>query len=138
MLLWFGFGLLPKVVLVALFCFFPIVVALTDGLARGDETLLKLMRSMRASYWQTLRFVRLKLALPSFFSGLKIAITYSVTAAIFAEFTGGFAGLGILMQTAANSRATPLVFAAILVTALASLALFAVVVWLERIFVNWR
>lgn len=138
MLVWFGFGLLPKVLLVALFCFFPITVASVDGLAHSDPVRLKLMASMGASYWQTLRWVRLPAALPSIFSGLKIAITYSVTAAIFAEYVGGFAGLGILIQTAANARSTPLVFAAIVVTSLTSFALFAVIGVLERIFTRWH
>jgi len=138
MLVWFGFGLLPKVLLVALFCFFPITVASVDGLAHVDLARRKLMASMGANYWQTLRWVRLPAALPSIFSGLKIAITYSVTAAIFAEYVGGFAGLGILIQSAANARSTPLVFAAIVVTSLTSFALFALVAALEQAFTRWH
>ena len=138
MLVWLGFGLLPKVLLVALFCFFPITVASVDGLAHSDPARLKLMTSMGANYWQTLRWLRLPAALPSIFSGLKIAVTYSVTAAIFAEYVGGFAGLGILIQTAANARSTPLVFAAIVVTSLASFALFAFVSALEQAFTRWH
>lgn len=138
MLIWFGFGLLPKVLLVALFCFFPMVVATADGLSRTDPELLKLLGSMKAGRLRTLQLVRWPAALPSFFSGLRIAATYSVTAAVFAEYVGGFSGLGILMQTAANSRATPLVFAAILVTALTSFAIFSVVSILERLFVPWK
>lgn len=138
MIVWFGFGLLPKVLLVALFCFFPMVVATSDGLARADHSLTTLMQSMRASYWQELRLVRFPLALPSFFSGLKIAITYSVTAAIFAEFAGGYRGLGILMQTSAKSRATSLIFAGILVTALASLLLFLCVLMIEKLVIRWK
>jgi ABC-type nitrate/sulfonate/bicarbonate transport system permease component len=133
MLIWFGFGLLPKVLLVGFFCFFPIVVATTDGLARADPELLKLMRAMKATHLQTLRLVRWPTALPSFFSGLRIAAAYSVTAAIFAEYVGGYSGLGILMQTATNARATPLVFAAIVITALASFAIFALVSLLEHL-----
>ncbi|MDZ7702877.1 MAG: ABC transporter permease [Trueperaceae bacterium] len=138
MLVWFGFGLLPKVLLVALFCFFSITVATIDGLARSDPTQLKLLSSMGASYGQTLRLVRLPAALPSIFSGLKIAVTYSVTAAIFAEYVGGYAGLGILIQTAANARSTPLVFATIVVTSLVSFALFALVGALEQAFTRWH
>lgn len=138
MLIWFGFGLLPKVLLVALFCFFPIAVATIDGLSRTDPELLKVLRSMRASRLQTLRLVRWPAALPSFFSGVRIAATYSVTAAIFAEYVGGFSGLGILMQSAANARSTPLVFAAIVVTALLSFAIFTLVTVLERLCTPWR
>lgn len=137
MLIWFGFGLLPKVLLVSLFCFFPIVVATVDGLARTDRELLDLLRSMKATRLQALRLAKWPYALPSFFSGLRIGATYSVTAAIFSEYVGGFSGLGILMQTAANSRATPLVFAAIVVSALLSFAIFGLVSLLERLFVPW-
>jgi ABC-type nitrate/sulfonate/bicarbonate transport system permease component len=138
MLIWFGFGLLPKVLLVCLFCFFPMVVATVDGLGRAEPELLKLMRSMKASRLQTLLMVKWPHALPSFFSGLRIAATYSVTAAIFAEYVGGFSGLGILMQTAANARATPLVFAAIFVSAATSFAIFGLVSLLEHVFVPWN
>lgn len=137
MLIWFGFGLLPKVLLVCLFCFFPMVVATVDGLARVEPEQLKLMRSMRATKVQILLKVKWPQALPSFFSGLRIAATYSVTAAIFSEYAGGFSGLGILMQTAANARATPLVFAAIFVSAATSFAIFGLVTLLEHVFVPW-
>jgi ABC-type nitrate/sulfonate/bicarbonate transport system permease component len=97
MLIWFGFGLLPKVLLVAFFCFFPIAVATTDGLARTDPELLNVFRSLRASRLQTLLWARWPSTLPSLFSGVRIAAAYSVSAAIFAEYVGGFAGLGVLI-----------------------------------------
>ena len=138
MLLWFGFGLLPKVLLVALFAFFPIVLSTLAGLEQTPPERLDLMRSLAASPWQTFRFLRWPGALPNFFSGLRITLTYSVTGAIFAEYVGGFSGLGILLQTAANSRATPLVFATIIVIALLSSLLVAGVRLLERLTMPWR
>ena len=137
LLIWFGFDLGPKVLVVTLYCFFPIAVACADGLASADPELMKLLRSMRASRWQMLWLVRLPGAMPSFFSGLRIAATYSVTGAIFGEYVGAYQGLGIYMQTSANSHAIILVFAAILVTAVLSLLLFGLVSLIERIALPW-
>jgi ABC-type nitrate/sulfonate/bicarbonate transport system permease component len=92
---------------------------------------------MRASRWQTLWLVRLPGAMPAFFSGLRIAATYSVTGAIFGEYVGGFKGLGIYMENATNSFATVLVFAAILVTAVLSILLFGLVSVIERLALPW-
>jgi ABC-type nitrate/sulfonate/bicarbonate transport system permease component len=137
LLIWFGFDLGPKVLVVTLYCFFPIAVACADGLASADPELMKLLRSMRASRWQALWLVRLPGALPSFFSGLRIAATYSVTGAIFGEYVGAYQGLGIYMETSANSHVIVLVFAAILVTAVLSLLLFGLVSLIERIALPW-
>lgn len=137
LLIWFGFDLGPKVIVVTLYCFFPIAVACADGLLGSDPDLVRLMQSMRASRWQTLWLVRLPGAMPSFFSGLRIAATYSVTGAIFGEYVGAYQGLGIYMQTSANSHAIVLVFAAILVTAILSLLLFGFVAVIERIALPW-
>ena len=138
LLIWFGFDLGPKVIVVTLYCFFPIAVACADGLASADPELMKLLRSMRASRWQMLWLVRLPGAMPAFFSGLRIAATYSVTGAIFGEYVGAYQGLGIYMQTSANSHAIVLVFAAILVTAVLSLLLFGLVSLIERIALPWH
>lgn len=138
MLLWFGFGLLPKTLLVALFAFFPILLSTLSGLRQTPAERHDLMRSLAATPWQTFRLLRWPGALPSFFAGLRITLSYSVTGAIFAEYVGGFSGLGILLQTAANSRATPLVFATIVVIALLSCALVASVALLERTLMPWR
>jgi len=137
LLIWFGFDLGPKVIVVTLYCFFPIAIACADGLASADPELIKLLRSMRASRWQMLWLVRLPGAMPAFFSGLRIAATYSVTGAIFGEYVGAYQGLGIYMQTSANSHAIVLVFAAILVTAALSLLLFGLVSLIERIALPW-
>ncbi len=137
LLIWFGFDLGPKVLVVTLYCFFPIAVACADGLLSADPDLVRLMQSMKASRWQMLWFVRLPGAMPSFFSGLRIAATYSVTGAIFGEYVGAYQGLGIYMQTSFNSHSVILVFAVIVVIALLSLALFGFVSLLERIALPW-
>ena len=137
LLIWFGYDIGPKVLVVALYCFFPIAVACADGLAGAEPELIKLLHSMRASRWQILWLVRLPGAMPSFFSGLRIAATYSVTGAIFGEFVGAEKGLGIYMKLEANSFATVQVFAAILVTAVLSLLLFGLVSLIERIALPW-
>lgn len=138
LLLWFGFGLTPKLIVVTLYCFFPIVVACVDGLLGTDQDLLRLLRSMRASRWQILWLVRLPGAMPAFFSGLRIAATYSVTGAIFGEYVGAYQGLGIYMETSTNSHAIVQVFAAILVSAVLSLLLFGFVSLIEWILLPWR
>ncbi len=137
LLIWFGYNIGPKVLVVALYCFFPIAVACADGLAAAEPELIKLLISMRATRWQILRLVRLPGAMPSFFSGLRIAATYSVTGAIFGEYVGAEKALGIYMKLEANSFATIQVFAAILVTAILSLLLFGLVSLVERIALPW-
>jgi ABC-type nitrate/sulfonate/bicarbonate transport system permease component len=137
MLIWFGFTLTPKVIVVALYCFFPITVATADGLASAEPELLKLLKSMGASRWQVLWLVRLPGALPAFFSGLRIAATYSVTGAIVGEFVGAEQGLGIYMLTSTNSHALPVVFATIVIIAVLSLGLFALVNLIESLALPW-
>lgn len=138
LLLWFGFGLTPKVIIVVLSCFFPITVATIDGFAQIDKDFTKLMKSMDSSYWQMLWYIKLPGSLPQFFSGLKIAATYSVTAAIVGEYVGGYQGLGIYIQEVAHSHVISLVFAAITVTVLLSLVLFFLVVSIERLVIPWK
>ncbi len=138
LLIWFGFDLFPKVIIVILYCFFPITIAVTDALRATDENLVDLLKSMRASSWQILRFVRLPSALPAFFSGLKIAVTYSIAGAIVGEFVGAYRGLGVYMQTSANSHAIDLVFAALVITALITVLLLGFVSMLERMFTPWK
>src|SRR5947199_8673198 len=93
---------------------------------------------MHASRWQILRLVRLPGAMPAFFSGLRIAATYSVTGAIFGEYVGAYQGLGIYMETSTNSHAIVQVFAAIVVSAVLSLLLFSFVSLIEWILLPWR
>src|SRR3954465_12671570 len=112
MALWFGFGLLPKVLIVTIVCFFPIVVSAADGFRSTDPELVKLFRTFGASKWAIFRMVRFPGALPSLFSGIRIAVTYSVTGAIWGEYVGAEKGLAIYMQTAQHNFQVSLVFAA--------------------------
>ena len=137
LLIWIGYDIRPKLIVVTLYCFFPIAVATVDGLASAEPELIKLLHSMRATRWQILHLVRLPGAMPAFFSGLRIAAAYSVIEAIFGEYVGAEKGLGIYMQKAANSFATINVFAAILVTTILSLLLFGLVSLIERLALPW-
>jgi NitT/TauT family transport system permease protein len=137
MVLWFGFGLTPKVLLVALVTFFPITVAFAEGFAASEPEAEALLRSMGASRARVFRSVRFPTSLPFFFAGLRIAITYAVVAAIFAEYAGATEGLGIYMQNAKNSFRIDLVLAAVLVSALLTLALFALTFAVERVAIPW-
>ena len=137
LVLWFGFGLLSKSIVVLLVCFFPIVVALADGLRSADPELIKLFRAFGAGRWRIFWSVRLPGALPTLFSGVRIAIAYSVIGAIFGEYVGSTAGLGFYMQLKQHSFATAGVLAAIVVTALLSVALFASVALVERLALPW-
>ncbi|MGH7245927.1 MAG: ABC transporter permease [Candidatus Levyibacteriota bacterium] len=138
LLLWFGFGLFPKVIVVILYCFFPITVAYVDGLVAVDKKKVLLLQSMGASEITIFRLVRFPEALPSFFSGLKVAATYAFTGAIVGEYVGAYQGVGIYMQEAANSHAVALVFALIFVIIIASIMLFSLVILAEKIFVFYR
>jgi ABC-type nitrate/sulfonate/bicarbonate transport system permease component len=131
LLLWFGFGILPKIIIVVLYCFFPIAIAGAGGLSQTKKQFVKLLVSMNATYWQGLFLVRLPSSLPSFFSGLKIAATYSVAGAIVGEFVGAYQGLGVYMQQAANSYSISLVFASIFMTIILSFIILKAVMIVE-------
>ena len=137
LVVWFGFGIVAKVVVVALVCFFPIAINMADGLRATDPEHVALLRVMGAGRGQIFRTVRLPSALPSFFSGLKIAVTYSVIGAIISEWIGASRGLGIYMIRSAGAFRTAQLFAAIIVTSLLSIALFLLVSGLERLLLPW-
>ena len=135
--IWFGFGLLPKVLVIVLVTFFPITVALLDGFASPSADASDLLRTMGASDRQIFTKLRLPAALPAFFTGLRISATYAVVGAIFAEYVGAFEGLGIWMQLSRNAFRADLVFVAILIATLLSFALFLAVGRLERVVIPW-
>ncbi|MFC7447700.1 ABC transporter permease [Rhodococcus daqingensis] len=137
MIIWFGFGLLPKVLVISLATFFPMAIGLIEGFAATDREAGALLRSMRASRWQVFRYVRLPSALPRFFTALRIGITYAVVGAVFAEYVGASKGLGIYMSLQKNSFRTDLVLAAVLVTAAISIALYLLTFAVERVVAPW-
>lgn len=136
--LWFGFDLTPKVLLIALVTFFPMLVALVDGYASTDPEIEDLMRAMGANRTQIFRIARFPSAMPYFFAGLRISITYAVVAAIFAEYVGARAGLGIVILNAKNSFRPDLVLAAVVISSALTLVLFAVTALLQMIVLRWR
>lgn len=136
--LWFGFGLTPKILLVALVTFFPMLVALAQGYEATDRDISALLNSMGASRFRIFLLARLPSALPYFFAGLRISITYAVVGAIFAEYAGAAKGLGIYMLNAKNNFRPDLVLAAVLVSALLTLVLFAATVLIERFTMPWE
>lgn len=137
LVIWFGYGLLPKVLVVGLICFFPIVVSTTDGLRAADPDIIGLLRTMGASRRDIFFKVRLPGALPSLYSGIRIAITYSVVGAILGEWVGASQGLGIFMLRSTNSFRTDWVFVSIFIVAILSLALFGLVTLIERVTLRW-
>lgn len=137
MIIWFGFGLLPKILVIALATFFPMTIGLIEGFAAADREAGALLRSMGGSRWQEFRYVRLPSAIPRFFTALRIGITYAVVGAVFSEYVGATSGLGIYMSTQKNSFRTDLVLAAVLVTALISVALYLLTFAVERMVAPW-
>jgi ABC-type nitrate/sulfonate/bicarbonate transport system permease component len=132
-----GFGLFPKVLIVILVTFFPITVGLVEGYAATEPEAETLLRTMGAGRWRIFRSLRLPTALPYFFAALRIAVTYAVVAAIFSEYSGAISGLGILMQNAKNDFQTALMLAAVVVSALLTLALFGLTFLVQRVTAPW-
>jgi len=137
LVIWLGFGVEPKIVVVALVCFFPIAVNTADGLFGADPDLVALLKAMGASRRQIWVKVRLPSALPAFFGGLRIAATYSVLGAIFGEWVGARSGLGIYLQRSFSASLTDQVFATIVVIAALSMALFGAILLIERLALPW-
>jgi ABC-type nitrate/sulfonate/bicarbonate transport system permease component len=138
LVLWLGFGAAPKTALVFLTCFFPVTIALLDGLAGADADAIRLLRSMGASRMQIYRYIKLPGALGQLFSGVKISTTYAVAAAVIAEWLGGDAGLGVYMTRVRKSYSFDKMFAVIFVTASLSMALLKAVQALERRVMPWN
>ena len=135
--LWFGFGLTPKIMLVALVTFFPMLVALVQGYESTDRDIEALLASMGASRSRLFTMARLPSALPYFFAGLRISITYAVVGAIFAEYAGAARGLGIYILNAKNNFRPDLVLAAVFVSATLTLLLFGATVLVQRAAMPW-
>jgi len=137
LVLWFGFGLLPKAIVIVLLTFFPMVVGLLDGFAAVAPEAGDLLRTYGATERQTLRLLRFPAALPSFFTGLRISVTYALLGAVYAEYVGAFDGLGIWILTSQKSFRIDLVFGAVAIVLLISVALFWLVGVVERAIAPW-
>lgn len=136
--MWFGFGIAPKIFVVVLVCFFPITVNLIEGLQSVDKELIDLVRSMGARKIQIFTKIKFPYALPYFFSGLKIAATYSIMGAVIGEWLGGKTGLGVFMLRARHAFALDLVFASILVIVILSIGVFYGIAMIQKAIMPWE
>lgn len=138
LVLWFGYGLAPKVILIVITTFFPITVSLISGFRSVDPDVIDLMRTMNASRWQIFRYVKLPAAADQFFSGLRISATYAIVGAVIAEWLGGNSGLGVYMTRVRKSFSYDRMFAVIIVISALSLGLMKLVDLLQRICMPWK
>ncbi|MGM0846333.1 MAG: ABC transporter permease [Bacillota bacterium] len=138
LVVWFGFGLLPKMIVITLVCFFPIAVAALDGFRQTGNELKHYMQMAGASKMQIFRKLEWPHSLPAIFSGLKISATYSVMGAVISEWLGAKQGIGVFMTLASSSFRTDRVFVAIFAIMLLSLVFFALIIGLEKWLIKWR
>ncbi len=135
--MWFGFGILPKVVIVILVCFFPIVINLSDALESVDQDLIDLVHGMGAGRLKTFTLIKLPYALSGMFSGVRIAATYAIMGAVIGEWLGGSAGIGVYMLRVRHSFALDKMFAAIVIIVALSMILFKTIDVAQRLLMPW-
>jgi NitT/TauT family transport system permease protein/putative hydroxymethylpyrimidine transport system permease protein len=138
LIVWFGYGVGPKVFIVALICFFPVTINALDGLRAVDPEAVKMMRSLHASRWQWFWRVEAPTALPHIFTGAKIAVVVAPIGAVFAEWAGSSIGLGNLIQSDLAYIDVAREFATVVVLAAMALVLMGIVVLAERRVIRWR
>jgi NitT/TauT family transport system permease protein len=136
-ILWFGFDLAPKIVLIVVIAFFPVTIDMLAGLQSVEPSFVALMESVGASRGKILMRVRIPHSLPYLMAGLKVAITFSVIGAIVGEFAGANQGLGYVIEFASTQLDTPLIFAALVVVSVLGLAFYYLVELAERMLVPW-
>ncbi|HEY5365041.1 MAG TPA: ABC transporter permease [Casimicrobiaceae bacterium] len=136
-ILWFGFDLAPKVMLIVVIAFFPVAINMLVGLQTVDPNLVALMRSVGASRNEILMRIQVPNSLPYLMAGLKVAVTLAVIGAIVGEFAGAQAGLGYMIQFASTQMQTSLVFAALVEVSVLGLLFYYIIEWLEKRYVNW-
>ncbi|WP_438432846.1 ABC transporter permease [Gorillibacterium sp. sgz500922] len=132
LVIWFGFGLLPKLILITLVCFFPVSVALLGGLARTDETMMDYFRMSGATKRQIFFKLEFPHALPALFSGLKLSAAYSVMGAVVSEWMGAQKGIGVFMMNAKATYRSDRMFVAIFVVVFISMAMFGLISLMEK------
>jgi len=132
LVLWFGYEMTPKIILIVISTFFPVTVGLLDGFRSADKDAIGLLRSMGANRLQTFRYIKFPTALPQLFSGLRIAAAYSVVGAVISEWLGGFGGLGVYMTRVKKAFAFDKMFAVIFLVSAISLGLMALVELAEK------
>lgn len=137
LVLWFGYRMMPKIVLIVLITFFPIAIGVLDGFRSCDPDAINLMRSMGATQKQIFRHIKIPQALPNFFSGLRLTVAYAVVGAVLAEWLGGFAGLGVYMTRVKKSFSYDKMFAVIFLISIISLLLIWMVNVLQKKCMPW-
>lgn len=137
-IIWFGFGALPKIIVVVIVCFFPIVISIVDGLEGVDGDLINHFKLMGASKLNIFMHLKLPYGMINFFSGMRIAATYSIMGAIIGEWLGGDKGLGVYMTRARSAYALDKMFAAIVIIVIISMAIFILVSVMEKVFTPWN
>lgn len=137
LVLWLGYGIVPKIVLVVIMCFFPITVSLYDGIRSTDPDAVNLLRAMGASKLQIFKYVKLPNSMNSFFSGLSIAVCYSVVGAVISEWIGGYSGLGVYMTRVRKSYAFDKMFAAIFLVSLVSVIFVMILKHIKKLSMPW-
>ena len=138
LVLWFGYEMTPKIILVVLATFFPVTVGVLEGFRSADKDAIALLRSMGAGKWKIFRYLKAPSALPQFFSGLRIAAAYSVVGAVISEWLGGFGGLGVYMTRVKKAFAFDKMFAVIFLISALSLLLMRLVDVAERVCMPYR
>jgi len=136
-ILWFGFDLAPKVVLIVVIAFFPVAINMLVGLQTVDANLVALMRSVGASRNEILGRIQIPNSLPYLMAGLKVAVTLAVIGAIVGEFAGAQAGLGYMIQFASTQMQTALVFAALVEVSVLGMLFYYLIEWVERRYIDW-
>lgn len=135
---WFGLGFLPKLLVTFLVAFFPIVISSVIGLRSMEREMIELAQSMRSSMLQTFWYFRLPLALPSIFGGLKVSVAFAVVGAVIAEWVGASEGLGYLLLLANGRLDTSLLFAVLVILMVIGIVLYYAIELLERLLVPWH
>ncbi len=135
---WFGFGIMPKIISAFLLGFFPVVVSGVQGFKSLDPDMRDLARSMRASRWQSFYMVSLPNAMPAIFAGLKVSVTLAVVGAVVGEFVGANSGIGFVLQRSIGNFELPTMFAALVVLAMIGIILFWIIDLIEKLVVPWH
>ena len=136
--IWFGFGVVPKIILTGLLTFFPVLINVFSGLSRADSTLLDTLKSWNASRWEIFWYVRVPGALPYLFAALKISGPLSLIGAVVAEWTGASQGIGKAMWLAYNNLNMPYLFAAIFILSFVGQIMYSIILWCEKRAVFWQ
>jgi ABC-type nitrate/sulfonate/bicarbonate transport system permease component len=137
LVIWFGFGYLPKIIIITIICFFPITIAALDGFKNVPKDLMHYMRMSGATNWQIFSKIEFPNALPPIFSGLKISATYSVMGAVISEWLGSEKGIGVYMTLSSSSFRTDRVFLAIFMIITLSLLFYMIIELMEKRIVKW-